>query len=121
MSAEDCLYADLGIDPGLSGRQSYEATEFLEEPRPIDGRAYLILWQISVIGERRAVSSPRQEGLAVLAEALLAHYPPEHEVVLYEASPYPIAEAIVERLPLAGLAEAEVTPMATLVIPPRER
>ena len=121
VSAEDCLYADLGIDPGRSGRQSYEATEFLEHPRPVDGRAYLILWQISVIGERRAVSSPRSGGLAELAEALLAHYPPEHEVVVYEASPYPIADAIVERRPLDQLAAAEVTPMATLVIPPRER
>ena len=57
----------------------------------------------------------------MLAEALLAHYPPEHEVVLYEASPYPDRRPIVERLPLAELAAAEVTPMATLVIPPRER
>jgi len=121
VSAEDCLYADLGIDPGFSGRQSYEATKFLEERRPIDVHAYLILWQISVIGVDRAVSSPRQEGLAELAEALLAHYPPEHEVVLYEASPYPIADAIVERIPLVQLAEAAVRPMATLLIPPRER
>jgi uncharacterized protein YabN with tetrapyrrole methylase and pyrophosphatase domain len=121
VSAEDCLYADLGIDPGRSGRQSYEATEFVDHSRPVDGRAYLIIWQISVIGERRAVSSPRSEGLAELVEALLVHYPPEHEVVVYEASPYPIAEAIVERLPLAELAAAEVRPMATLVIPPRER
>ncbi|MGI9111579.1 MAG: SAM-dependent methyltransferase [Gaiellaceae bacterium] len=121
VSAEDCLYADLGIDPGRSGRQSYEATDFLERPRPIDGRAYLILWQISVVGERRTVTRPRSEGLSELAAALLAHYPPEHEVVLYEASPYPIAEAIVERLPLAALADEQVAPMATLVIPPRER
>ncbi len=120
VSAEDCLYADLGIDPGLSGRQSYEATKFLAQPPPIDPRAYLILWQISVIGERRAVSSPRHEGLVELAEALLEHYSAEHEVVVYEASPYPIADAIVRRLPLAALAEEQVTPMATLVIPPRE-
>jgi uncharacterized protein YabN with tetrapyrrole methylase and pyrophosphatase domain len=121
VSAEDCLYADLGIDPGRSGRQSYEATDFLEHPRPIDGRAYLILWQVSVVGERRAVSRPRHEGLAELAEALLAHYPPEHEVVVYEASPYPIADPIVRHLPLAALAREQVTPMSTLVIPPRER
>jgi len=121
VSAEDCLYADLGIDPGLSGRQSYEATEFLEQPRPIDGRAYLILWQISVVGERRAVSSPRQEGLAALAEALLTRYPPDHGVMVYEASPYPIADASVQRLPLSSLAQEQVTPMATLVIPPLGR
>ncbi|MBA2331483.1 MAG: hypothetical protein H0V94_01665 [Actinobacteria bacterium] len=120
VSAEDCLYADLGIDPGLSGRQSYEATKFLEQRRPIDDRAYLILWQISVIGVDRAVSRPHQEGLAALAAALLAHYPPEHEVVIYEASPYATVNPVVDRLPLAELAAVEVTPMATLVIPPLE-
>ena len=120
VSAEDCLYADLGIDPGRSGRQSYEATKFLEERRPIDDRAYLILWQISVIGVDRAVSSPRQEGLAELAEAFLAHYPPEHEVVLYEASPYPIAEAIVERIPLAA-SQSRGHADGNTVVPPRER
>ena len=118
VSAEDCLFADLGIDPGASGCQSYEATDFLEPPRPVDGRAHLILWQISVVGERRTVASPHLEGLAVLTEALLSHYPPEHEVVVYEASPYPIADPIVQRLPLAALPEEQVTPMATLVVPP---
>jgi len=118
ISAEDCLYADLAIDPGASGCQSYEATRFLEEERPVDGRAHLILWQISVVGERRAVTSPRLEGLAVLTEALLSHYPPEHEVVVYEASPYPVADPIVRRLPLSALPDEQVTPMATLVVPP---
>src|SRR6476620_513542 len=29
ISAEDCLFADLGIDPGTRGCQSFEATDFL--------------------------------------------------------------------------------------------
>ena len=121
ISAEDCLYADLGIDPGLSGRQSYEATKFLEQPPPIDRHAYLILWQISVIGERHAVTSARQEGLGMLAEHLLANYPPELEVVVYEASPYPVGDALVRRLALSELAREQVRPMSTLVVPPLQR
>lgn len=36
ISAEDCLYADLRIDPGSDGCQSYEATDFLiREKNPI--------------------------------------------------------------------------------------
>jgi hypothetical protein len=34
ISAEDCLFADLGIDPGIYGCQSYEATDFLANGRP---------------------------------------------------------------------------------------
>ena len=104
ISAEDCLYADLGIDPGRERLPELRGDRVPRGAAADRRRAYLILWQISVVGERRAVTSPRHEGLAVLTEALLAHYPPEHEVVVYEASPYPVADAIVRRLPLSALA-----------------
>ena len=29
ISAEDCLFADLGVDPGIRGSQCFEVTEFL--------------------------------------------------------------------------------------------
>ena len=103
VSAEDCLFADLGIDPGaqrlpeLRGDRVPRASD-----RPIDVRAYLILWQISVVGERRTVSSPRQEGLAELAEALLAHYPPSTRS--WSTRPRRIRSRTrsSERLPLVG-------------------
>ena len=118
VSAEDCLFADLGIDPGRSGCQSYGASYFLARRPPLDTAAHVLLWQISVVGERRAVTEVRREGLVELTDALLDHYAPTHEVVVYEASPYSVVDALVERLPLRQLPEHEVTPMATLVIPP---
>src|SRR5437899_1041057 len=48
VSAEDCLFADLGVDPGENGCQSYEATDFLLRKREVDVSAALVLWQISV-------------------------------------------------------------------------
>ena len=49
VSAEDCLFADLGIDPG-DGCQSYEATDLLYRDRPFDPRAHLVLWQVGTLG-----------------------------------------------------------------------
>ena len=121
VSAEDCLFADLGIDPGRSGCQSYEASYFLERRPPLDTYAHVLLWQISVVGERRAVAEPRRDGLVGLTRALLEHYAPEHVVVVYEASPYPLVEPLADRIPLRDLPEHEVNPMATLVVPPAER
>ena len=43
ISAEDCLYADLGIDPGSAGCQHYEASQLLFYKRRIDPGAYLVL------------------------------------------------------------------------------
>jgi len=47
ISAEACLYADLDLDPGEHGVQSFEATQFLIQRRMIDPAGLLLLWQIS--------------------------------------------------------------------------
>lgn len=118
ISAEDCLFADLGIDPARSGCQSYEATDFLVRHPPVDTGAVLILWQVSVLGRSDSVDEPDLTKLPLLVERLLELYPPDHEAIAYEASPYPIGEAEARRLPLAALATAELPRMATIVLAP---
>jgi uncharacterized protein YabN with tetrapyrrole methylase and pyrophosphatase domain len=118
VSAEDCLFADLGVDPGATGCQSYEATDFLLRQRQIDPTAMLILWQVSAIGERLYTRETPPERLSVLVDYLLRWYDAAHSVVLYEASPYPIAEASIEKLTLERLPASEPTPLATLYVPP---
>jgi precorrin-6B methylase 1 len=120
ISTEDCLVADLGIDPALTGCQSYEATDFLVRRRTIDTGALLILWQVGLVGEWHFNPEPSMQGLPLLVERLLELYPAEHETILYEASPFPTAEPIVQRQPLSGVADAEVSPVVTMVVPPRE-
>jgi Tetrapyrrole (Corrin/Porphyrin) Methylases len=121
ISAEDCLFADLAIDPGRAGCQSYEATNFLLTHRPVDPAAVLILWQVGVLGEWGSNGETDRRRLGMLARRLLELYPSEHEVIAYEASPYPVGNAIAVRLPLRRLADAHVTAATTLVVPPRER
>jgi uncharacterized protein YabN with tetrapyrrole methylase and pyrophosphatase domain len=118
ISAEDCLFADLGVDPADTGCQSYEATDFLLRGVRPDTSASLVLWQISVIGQTRWSPEPNFSRLPVLVEALRAHYPADHLVTVYEASPYPLVNPHVERVPLDELAAATITPMSTLYVPP---
>jgi uncharacterized protein YabN with tetrapyrrole methylase and pyrophosphatase domain len=120
VSAEDCLFADLGVDPGAAGCQSYEATDFLVRRRGVDPTASLILWQIAVIGEAVYSTTLRRDGLAVLAEHLQTWYEDDHEVTLYEASPYPLLEATIVKMPLAELPRAGATALSTLYVPPLE-
>jgi uncharacterized protein YabN with tetrapyrrole methylase and pyrophosphatase domain len=121
VSAADCLFADLGVDPGQAGLQTYEATDFLVNRRHVDTAASLILWQVSVIGEQQVSSAPNLHGLRVLADRLQELYPEGHEVTLYEASPYPICDATVRTVPLARLHRAELSALATLYVPPARR
>ena len=51
VSAEDCLVADLGVDPGEHGWQSWEATGFLLRGFRPDPTAGLVLWQVDGIGK----------------------------------------------------------------------
>jgi precorrin-6B methylase 1 len=120
VSAEDCLFADLGVDPGASGCQSFEATNFLLYPRSFDTSTPLLLWQVAAVGVRHGVTQPSAAGLQVLAKFLQDHYGPEHEVVLYEASPYPVFDPIVQRVRLGELPTADLTPMCTLYVPPKQ-
>ncbi len=122
ISAEDCLYADLGIDPGTFGCQHYEASQLMFHRRRIDLAAYLVVWQVGLAGDRslsRYSTSVAHRRL--LVDLLVEHgYPPAHEVIVYEAATLPIDAPRMDRMALAALAEADLGLASTLVVPPAQ-
>ena len=84
ISADACLYAELGFNPGAYGVQSFEATDFLRARRIFDPSSNLLLWQVGVLGEIDARVGGRclPERLHTLVEYLRPHYPHRHEIVL---------------------------------------
>jgi hypothetical protein len=121
ISAEDCLFADLGVDPVDNGCQSYEATDFLAYRRRIDPTSALILWQVGLLGEP-SLPKPggsRPERLKRLTTTLLRHYTVTHRVVLYEAAQFPFCKPRIKRIPLGKLPATRVGAMMTLYIPPK--
>lgn len=121
ISAEDCLFADLGIDPALPGCQSFEATDFLIHRRQFDVTASLILWQIGAIGVQTCeIRDYAPRNLDVLAEYLSGFYGPDHRAVIYEASLYPDFECKAQVTALSALAKARVSRMSTLYVAPKD-
>jgi hypothetical protein len=120
ISAEDCLYADLGIDPGTYGCQHYEASQLLFYRRRLDPTAYLVLWQIGVVGDRSVSRSGTGAAYRRLLLELLVEegYPPEHEIIVYEAATLPISSPRIERLPLSAIVDGKLSLQSTLVVPP---
>jgi hypothetical protein len=119
ISAEDCLYADLGIDPGTCGCQHFEASQLLIYRRRIDPSAWLILWQAGLAGDRslkRFSTGPAYR--QVLVDVLARDYSPEHEVIVYQAATLPIGQPRVERTTLRALPGAALGMADTLAIPP---
>ncbi len=119
ISAEDCLYADLGFDPGRYGCQHFEASQLLYCERRIDPAAYLVLWQVGVVGNRsvgRFDTGPAYR--ALLVERLEQDYPPDHEVIVYRGATLPIEQPRIHRIPLRELATVPLTAEETVVLPP---
>ncbi|MBY0357176.1 MAG: hypothetical protein K2W82_04175 [Candidatus Obscuribacterales bacterium] len=118
VSAEDCLVADVGMDPGYLGCQSYEATDFLSFPRSFDCHSALIIWQIAHVGVFNFEFEPNRFGLKKLTEKLLEHYPAQHEVCVYLASVDPHVKHQEYWMPLSQLPEAPLGCSPTLYVPP---
>lgn len=119
ISAEDCLYADLGIDPGRYGCQHFEASQLLFYQRRIDPAGYLVLWQVALVGDRslgRLATGPAYRQL--LVELLERDYPPGHELIIYRGATLPIEQARIRRVLLRDLAHTTMTAEETLVLPP---
>lgn len=119
VSAEDCLIADLEIDPALEGLQTYEATAFLVRHITIDVHVPLVLWQVGVVGE---AGYERQgfdgHNLHVLVERLSELYAPDHEIVIYEAAQHPLADPRIRVHRLDALRATDVTGISTMFVPP---
>ncbi len=121
VSTEDCLFADLGVDPGDVGCQSFEATDFLALRRRFDPSSSLVLWQVGALGEQsiRDGMTCRPDRLRMLTTALRRYYPGDHSVVIYKASQFSICDALIARTTLAALPREVVPAMSTLYVPPR--
>lgn len=119
ISAEACLYADVGIDPGEHGVQSYEATRFLISEYAVNPSALLILWQVALSGNLDCIGfEPDPARLKILVDKLERWYPPETMVVLYEAAQLPVQRHRTDWLKLSELPKARFREYTTLVIPP---
>lgn len=119
VSAEDCIFADLGLDPGSCGCQSFEATDFVLRDRIWDPYSLLILWQVSVVG---IMTLPEKDevppGLVFLKRRLIDAYGPDHVGILYEASCYPLCRHRADEKPISELVPPDFRPETTLVIRP---
>lgn len=122
ISAEDCLYAELGIDPGRYGCQHYEASQLLLYETRINPCAYLVLWQVGLVGDRSLTRfTTGHEYRQVLVDVLGRDYPLHHEVIVYRSATLPIQRPCIRRTVLGELPATRVSPEETVVLPPAFR
>lgn len=123
ISAEDCLFADIGIDPATTGCSSYEATDWLFNHRPADPASAMVLWQIGILGNAgyNPVGKYPTPLMPLLIAKLGQYYSATHQVAVYEAAVQVGCDPTITWVPLTGLATAELTAASTLFIPPEQQ
>ncbi|HEX5182638.1 MAG TPA: SAM-dependent methyltransferase [Allosphingosinicella sp.] len=124
ISAEDCLYADLGVDPSIPGLQIYEATDFLLRRRHIDTSVNFVLWQVGCIGDIGfKFGGYTNDKFGVLIDYLEEIYGPDHLAINYVANMF-AGPPVIDRHTIAEYREpeikAKVSGISTFFIPAKE-
>ncbi|CAN0250651.1 unnamed protein product [Phaeothamnion confervicola] len=119
ISAEDCLFADLGVDPGIHGCQSFEATDFVLNRRAPDPTSAVVLWQIGVFGfATHKQGEYALPAMPILIEKLERIYGPAHPMFLYDGAVLPGVQSIIRQIVAANLMTEPLSAAYTLYIPP---
>lgn len=118
ISAADCLFSDLQIDPGEQGCFSIDATELLIYERHIDIQSHLIIWQPANLGSHNHVLTHK---IFLLIDYLAQYYSNEQLICVYEASAYPTQTPKRLWIHLKDLNEEHLTLISTLYVPPMPR
>ena len=122
-SAEDCLVADLGIDPSYPGLQTLEATDFLLRGRTLLTDMHVILWQVGCVGDVGfARKGYKNDNFPILIAKLQKLYGTDYIITHYIGAQYPVCDATIDQISLSEILLPEnrkkITGLSTLYIPP---
>lgn len=120
ISAMDCIFADLMIDPSKDGLQMYEATDLILRERTLFPDVASLIWQIGSL-ETALYSSKTNapQRFYRFLNHLLRFYPPGHVVTAIYTTNHPLIPSTIYKFPLWSLPDhaEKLHPGFTLYIP----
>ena len=124
VSAEDCLFAEIGFDPSRPGSQTVEATDLLLRNRPLLTHSHVIIFQVGCVGLTGFNFKGFQNvHLDVLVDRLEKEYGENHPVVAFRDSQFRVFRSAVDRYQIRDLRKPEVqkriTGITTFYLPPK--
>ncbi|KAG9078621.1 hypothetical protein FRC06_008277 [Ceratobasidium sp. 370] len=122
ISADSCMYADLGIDPSTFGCSLYEATELLTRGRRLDPTTHNIIWQVGSTGIINM--DFHNNNFHLLVDRLRDDFGPDHRVIHYIGVVLPQSKPTINALSVSDLYREEImrqfNATSTLYVPPRD-
>jgi hypothetical protein len=90
VSAPDCMFADLRVDPGVFGCQVMMASRVFAKNVIVATTGHVVFLQVSAVGDSGfSFSGYRNAKLQAFFDCLIALYGEEHEAVYYMAAVFP--------------------------------
>lgn len=121
ISAQDSLFADLGLDPSTFGLMTLDSTDFLIRNRTLDPTMHVLLWQAECAGDDGFnFSGYRRHNFPILLERIRKFYPKHHPVVIYDASTFGHLPPVIQLTRLDTLKATDLSGISTLYLPPSE-
>lgn len=121
ISALDCLFCDLAVDPSVNGIQMFEATDLLLRKHPINTTAATVIWQIGSL-ETALFSSARSAAhrFVRFKQYLLGFFPKDHPMYAVYSQPHPMLKSQIHRFEIDRIEEFSsiLHSAVTLYIPP---
>lgn len=121
VSAMDCIFADLSIDPSMNGLQMYEATDLLLRRRPLHPDVPALIWQIGALETGLySTHASRPERFQRFLDHLLSFYHRNHLVFAVHSATHPMMKSEVLKFPLGEISAFAAVLHAgfSLYIPP---
>ncbi|MBB4305186.1 precorrin-2 methylase [Rhodobium orientis] len=122
ISALDCLFCDLAIDPSVNGIQMFEATDLLLREHPINTAAATVIWQIGSL-ETALFSSARSAASRFdrFRDYLLRFFPEHHPIYAVYSQPHPMLKSQVHKFEISKIEQFSTVlhSAVTLYLPPR--
>jgi len=96
ISATDCLFADLRIDPAVIGIQILKASHALRENTFLATNNHVVLVQVGSVGDDTfSFSGFKHPQFDLLVEKLISVYGEDHDSVYYVASIFPGLDPVI--------------------------
>ncbi|MDJ0352301.1 SAM-dependent methyltransferase [Pseudarthrobacter sp. PH31-O2] len=119
VSAQDSLFADLGLDPSTFGLMTLDATDFLIRNRTLDTSMHVLLWQAECAGDDGFnFSGYRRHNFPVLIDRIGEFYPKDHPVIIYDASTFGHLPPVIQLNHLDTIKASDLSGISTLYLPP---
>jgi predicted 2-oxoglutarate/Fe(II)-dependent dioxygenase YbiX/precorrin-2 methylase len=122
VSAIDCLFADLRIDPGVSGMQVLKASHVLRDDAVLATDNHVVFIQIGSVGDNTfSFSGFKQAKYGDFFEKLISIYGENHDSVYYVAPIFPGCDPVTIVRKLHEYRDSSVlgsVHAATLYVPP---